>query len=124
MRDSTKLTLRGRVTFPTGSPIPVESGAKLTVELQDTGRVGAPAITIARGTNNVIRFPLSFTIKYLSNQITNPSTYSLHAAIKSKKGELLYTNDVRVGVTLLGNSRTTSVDIPVILVKRKRRNVV
>ncbi|CAF4905826.1 unnamed protein product [Rotaria sp. Silwood1] len=89
------IILTGRVTFPEGSSTPVEPDGKLTVELQDTSRADAPAKVIARGTSKVIKFPVVFGIKYSSNQITPGQLYSLHANIRNKKNELLYTNNVQ-----------------------------
>ncbi|CAF1393483.1 unnamed protein product [Rotaria sp. Silwood1] len=112
------IILTGRVTFPEGSSTPVEPDGKLTVELQDTSRADAPAKVIARGTSKVIKFPVVFGIKYSSNQITPGQLYSLHANIRNKKNELLYTNNVRILVPPLNVDRKKPIEVPVVLVKK------
>jgi len=62
---------------------------------------------------------MAFAVKYSSKQISAGRTYSLRVYIRSKTGKLLYTNDVNVGLTLLGLERTKLIDVPVILVKSK-----
>jgi putative lipoprotein len=114
-----KFTLRGRVIFPNGSRLPIESDAKLTVELQDTSLADAPARVIAQGKGQAIRFPMAFAIKYTSRQVKEGFPYSLRVSIKNKNDELLYTNDKNIRVTPLGPNRTKFIDVPVILVKSK-----
>jgi uncharacterized lipoprotein YbaY len=116
--------MRGRVIFPRGPKCPIESDAKLVVELQDTSMADAPSKVIARGTGKAIRFPMAFAIKYLPSQVAKGYSYSLSVSIRSKTNELLYMNDVHMGVTPLGASRTTTIDVPVILVKRRERKIV
>jgi putative lipoprotein len=118
------LIIRGRVIYPGGSKIPVESGAQLTVELQDTSLADAPAKVIAKGTGKAARFPMAFAIKYLPTQVGSGVTYSLSVTIKNKKNELLYINDMHVQVKPLGDSRTKFIDVPVILVKSRQRKTV
>jgi len=113
------LTLRGRVVFPNGPRIPIESGGKLTVELQDTSLADAPSKVIAQGKGQAIRFPMAFAIKYTSRQILAGARYSLRVSIKNKNDELLYANNVHIEVTPLGPNRTKFIDVPVILVKSK-----
>ncbi|CAF3497216.1 unnamed protein product [Rotaria sp. Silwood1] len=112
-----KLTLRGRVIFPSGSRIPIESDGKLIVELQDTSMADAPARVIAQSIGKAIRFPMAFAIKYSPKQIIPGGFYSLHVTIRNKNDELLYINDVYTRVTPIGLDRTTLIDVPVILVK-------
>ena len=116
-KDNQQFILRGRITFSGASRIPIEKNAKLTVQLQDTSLADAPGKVIAQGTAKVIRFPTVFGIRYSTKQITSGNTYTLHATIKNKKDELLYTNDVQIKITPVGVSRTKSIDVPVILVK-------
>jgi uncharacterized lipoprotein YbaY len=92
---------------------------KLTVELQDTSLADAPAKVIAQGTGKAIRFPMAFAIKYTPQQIIEGLSYSLRVSIKNKNDELLYTNDMHIGVTPIGPNRTKFIDVPVILVKSK-----
>ncbi|CAF3056747.1 unnamed protein product, partial [Rotaria sp. Silwood2] len=119
-KDNQNIILTGRVTFPGGSSTPVEPDGKLTVELQDTSLMDAPAKFIARGTSKVTKFPVAFGMKYSSSQIIPGHTYSLDASIKNKKGELLYTNDVQILVTPLSVSRKKPIEVPVILVKKTK----
>jgi putative lipoprotein len=113
------LTLRGRVVFPTGSNIPIETDGELTVELQDTSLADAPAKVIAKSTGLAIEFPMAFAIKYHPEDIVEGMRYSLQATVRNKKNELLYINSVHVGVMPVGIERTKTIDVPVILVKSK-----
>lgn len=114
-----KLLIRGRVTFPGGSRISIEPGAKLTVKLQDTSLADAPAVVIAQGTGTAKRFPMAFAVRYLPSQVNNQQSYSLSVTIHDKNNQLLYINDVRVSVIPLGINRTKFIDVPVIRVTRK-----
>ncbi|CAF2531536.1 unnamed protein product [Rotaria sp. Silwood2] len=114
------ITLRGRVIFPSGSRMPIESDGTLTVELQDTSLADAPARVIAQGTGKAIRFPMAFAIKYSPKQIIPGSFCSLHVTIRNKNNELLYINDVHIRVNPIGLDRTTFIDVPVILVKNTK----
>lgn len=116
-KDSERLVLRGRVIFPGGSRIPVETGGKLVVKLQDTSLADAPAKVIAKSIGKAIRFPMAFAIKYTPDQVRDGVTYSLQVTIRSATNELLYVNDVNIPVTPLGVERTKLIDVPVILVK-------
>ncbi|CAF3342104.1 unnamed protein product [Rotaria socialis] len=113
-----KLTMRGRIIFPSGLPTPIESDGILQVELQDTSIADAPAKVIARGFGKAIRFPMAFAIKYSPKQIVDGLTYSLRITIRNKNNELLYTNDAHIGVNPIGVGRTTFIDAPVVLVKK------
>lgn len=119
-----KLLIRGRVTFPGGSRISIESGAKLTVKLQDTSLADAPAVVIAQGTGTAKRFPMAFAIRYAPSQINNQRSYSLSVTINDKNNQLLYINDVQVPVIPLGVNRTRFIDVSVIRVKRKEEKFV
>jgi putative lipoprotein len=110
------LTLRGRVLFPTGSNIPIEKDGILTVELQDVSLADAPAKVIAKSIGQAIEFPMAFAIKYQPGDFVDGMRYSLQATIRNKKNDLLYINDVHVGVTPVGVQRTTNIDVPVIFV--------
>ncbi|CAF3531835.1 unnamed protein product [Rotaria sp. Silwood1] len=112
--------MRGRVTFLPSFQIPTESGARLTVALQDTSLADAPAKVIARSISKAIRFPIAFAIKYLPSQISEGRTYSLSATIRDKNNELLYINDVNIRVTPVGPRRTKFIDVPVISVKQTK----
>jgi len=107
------------VTFPSGSKVTIERGSKLTVELQDTSLMDAPAKIIAKGVGTAKRFPMAFVIRYSPSQIKNGKTYSLRVTIKNKKNELLYTNDMHVPIIPSGKNRTKFVTVSVISVKRK-----
>lgn len=111
------MVLRGRVVFPGGSRIPVETGGKLVVQLQDTSLADAPAKVIAKSIGKAIRFPMAFAIKYKPEEVKDGVSYSLQVSIRSSTNELLYTNDVHISVTPLGAERTKLIDVPVILVK-------
>lgn len=119
LQSEEKLIIRGRVTFPGGSRVVLESAAKLTVALQDTSLADAPAVVIAQGTGTARRFPMAFTIRYPPSQVINGKSYSLSVTIKDKNNQLLYINDVYVPVVPLGTNRTRFVDVPVIRIKRK-----
>jgi uncharacterized lipoprotein YbaY len=60
---------------------------------------------------------MAFAIKYRPEQVSEGMSYSLHVSIRNKKNELLYTNDVHIGVKPIGNERTKLIDVPVILVQ-------
>ncbi|UJR37802.1 hypothetical protein I4U23_030493 [Adineta vaga] len=118
-----KLVIRGRVTFPKGSKAPIESGAIVAVELQDTSLADAPAKVIAKGTNKATRFPIAFAIQYSLSQITQGNSYSLSVSIRNKKNELLYVNDVHITIIPTGTKRTKFINVPVILVKKDTTTV-
>lgn len=120
MANDFKLTLRGRVVFPDGSRIPIETGGKLIVELQDTSLADAPASVIGRGIGRAIRFPMAFAVKYSPQLIKPGRTYSLLVTIKNKDDELLYINNEYMAVNPTGILRTAFLDVPVILTKSKR----
>ncbi|CAF2544178.1 unnamed protein product [Rotaria sp. Silwood2] len=110
--------MRGRVTFLPNIKIPTESGARLTVALQDTSLADAPAKTIARSISKAVRFPMTFTIKYSRSQVSEGRTYSLSATVRDKNNELLYINDAHIRVIPVGPRRTKFIDVPVIRVKQ------
>ncbi|CAF1081100.1 unnamed protein product [Rotaria sp. Silwood1] len=114
---SGNFVLTGRVTFPEGSPSPIESDGTLTVELQDISLSDRPARVVATGTSKVIQFPVVFGISYSSSQVVDGHTYALKANIRNKRGELLYTNDIPLRVTLLNIDLRDRIEIPVRLVK-------
>lgn len=113
------MTLRGRVIFQNYPRVSIEPNARLIVELQDTSMADAPARIIGRNIGKAIRFPMAFAIKYDPSQITRGLSYSIHAAIRSKAGALLFINDVHISVTPIGMNRTKFIDVSVIQVKRK-----
>ncbi|CAF1343960.1 unnamed protein product [Adineta steineri] len=113
-----QLALRGRVIFPGGSRLPIESDAVLTVELLDTSLADAPAKTFARSVGKAIRFPMAFALKYSPRIFSDGHSYSIQVTIRNKQNELLYINDVRMEVIPIGADRTKLIDIPVILVKK------
>lgn len=119
-KDGQKVTLRGRVIFPDVPRALVDPEGTLTVELQDTSLLDAPAKVIAKSVGKSIRFPMAFAIKYSSKDVTDGVDYSLRVSIKDKNGDLLYTNDQHIKVTPVGLQRTKLIDAPVILVKSKR----
>lgn len=121
-RKDRKLTLRGRVIFPTGQNIPIEEGGILTVALQDVTIMDTKAKTVGKSIGKAIRFPMAFAIKYKPEDILPGHRYSLSVMIKNDKDELLYTNDMHIGVTPVGDQRTTLINAPVILVKSKKEN--
>ena len=116
-----KMALRGRVVFPEGPRTPVECDGVLEVLLQDTSMADAPAQTVARYLGKAIEFPIHFALKYDPEEVLPGRSYSLRISIRNKKNELLYTNDAHLGVTPVGEERTTFIDTPVILVKRVAR---
>jgi uncharacterized lipoprotein YbaY len=112
------LVLRGRVICSACSLIGSEANAKLVVQLQDTSLADAPALVIAKRAWKVNRFPIAFAIHYSTSKIVYGRIYSLQAMIKNINNELLYINDVHVGVIPMGMNRTKFLDVPVIQVKR------
>ncbi|CAF1059388.1 unnamed protein product [Adineta ricciae] len=113
-------TLRGRVVFPSGSREPVESDGVLTVELQDTSLMDAPAKIIGQGVGKAIRFPMAFAVKFPPKEISKGHSYSLQISIRNKKNELLYVNDFHVSVVPTGANRTKFIDVPVVLVAKSK----
>ncbi|CAF3787965.1 unnamed protein product [Rotaria sp. Silwood1] len=110
--------LTGRVTFPEGSPTPIESDGTLTVELQDISLPDRPPKVVATGTSKVIQFPVVFGISYSSNQIVDKHTYALKANIRNENGELLYTNEVPLRVTSLNVDLDYRIEVPVRLAEK------
>jgi uncharacterized lipoprotein YbaY len=62
---------------------------------------------------------MAFALKYYPEVIVPGHEYSLQVLIRNPAGDLLYINDVHIGVTPSGITRTAFIDVPVILVRRK-----
>ena len=111
--------IRGRIICRRDCDISNEVNANLTVDLQDTSLADAPAVVISRTIGKIVQFPRRFAVKYSASQISDGHTYSLSVTIKNDREELLYINDVHIGVIPLGARRTKFIDVPVIRVKSK-----
>jgi uncharacterized lipoprotein YbaY len=105
----TYYTLSGQIIYPYGSQISIEPDSRLIVELQDL----SVTTIIARKIIPALVFPVIFNISYAWNQITRGHLYVLNARIFNRNDELLFINEKRFEVRLLGAGRTTFIDISV-----------
>jgi len=110
----TYYTLSGQIIYPYGSQISIEPDSRLIVELQDL----SVTTIIARKIIPALVFPVIFNISYAWNQITRGHLHVLNARIFNRNDELLFINEKRFEVRLLGAGRTTFIDISVIAARR------
>jgi uncharacterized lipoprotein YbaY len=75
------------------------------------------ARTIAKRISSAIVFPIIFSISYTSTQIIYQHVYVLNAKIINKHNDILFLNEKRIEVKLLGAGRTQFIDIPVVPVR-------
>jgi hypothetical protein len=106
------------VIYPSGSQISIQPDSQLIIELQDISVTYDLTTTIAQQIINAVVFPIIFSISYTSNQIIHGHLYVLNAKIINKYQDILFVNEKRIEVKLLGAGRTTFIDIPVIPVQR------
>jgi uncharacterized lipoprotein YbaY len=108
--------LDGQVIYSSNSqvPMPIPFDSRLIIELQDISVIHDLATTIAQHTSPAIVFPIIFNIRYAFNQIIRSHVYVLNARIINKNNEILFANQNRIQVKLLGIGRTTFIDIPVV----------
>jgi len=111
-------TIDGQVIYPSSSQILIEPDSELIIELQDISVTNDLVTTIAQQISRAVVFPIIFSISYACNQIIPGHTYVLNAKIINKYDEILFVNEKRITVRLLGAGRTTFIDIPVVPYKR------
>lgn len=112
-------TLYGQVIYPTGSHILIPPNSRIIIQLQDISVADDLVTTIAEYNSKAIVFPIIFNISYTWNKIIHEHAYVIHAKIfNEKNNEILFVNEKRVEVKLLGAGRTRFVDIPVIPLSR------
>ncbi len=107
-------TLNGQVIYPSGSRVSIPSNSQLIIELQDISVTHGLVKTIAQHTSRAIVFPIIFNIRYAFDQIIHSHVHVLNAKIINKDHEILFANQNRIQVKLLGIGRTTFIDIPVL----------
>jgi uncharacterized lipoprotein YbaY len=101
------------VIYPSGSQISIQPDSELIIELQDISITYDLATTIAKHISIAVVFPIIFNISYTSNEIDNGHLHVLNAKIINKYCDILFVNEKRVEVKLLGVGRTTFIDVPV-----------
>jgi len=111
-------TIDGQVIYPSSSQILIEPDSELIIELQDISVTNDLVTTIAQQISRAVVFPIIFSISYACNLIIPGHTYVLNAKIINKYDEILFVNEKRITVRLLGAGRTTFIDIPVVPYKR------
>jgi len=111
-------TMYGQVIYPGGSQISIQPNSQLIIELQDISITYDLAKTIARQISDAVVFPIIFDISYTSNEITYGHLHVLNAKIINKYYDVLFVNEKRIEVKLLGTGRTKFIDIPVVPIKQ------
>ena len=113
------LTLFGQVIYPTGSQISIPPASRLTVELHDMSSTNYFFKAIAQTSIDANVFPIIFNITYVRNEVLPNHIYVLNARIVNRYSNILFINNKRIQVKLLGGGRTTFVDIPVVPISCK-----
>lgn len=108
------LTLFGQVIYPTGSQISIPPASGLIVELYDMSSTNYLFNIIAQTSIDANVFPVIFNITYIRNEVTPNHVYVLNARIVNQYSNILFINNKRIQVKLLGGGRTTFIDIPVV----------
>lgn len=107
-------TIFGQVIYPTGSQISIPPACRLIVELHDISGSNYLFKTIAQTNIDANVFPIIFNITYMRNVVLPNHIYVLNARIVTEYSNILFVNNKRIAVKLLGGGRTTFIDIPVI----------
>ena len=113
--DSDSPQVTGEIVLPEGATVP--DSATITVQVQDTSKADAAAVTIGeqviegRGQQGTIPFAVS----YDSSDIDDRFEYSMRVRIEDEDGSLLFINDTFTPVITRG-SPTTDVVVEVIAV--------
>ena len=109
----------GQVIYPYGSPISIVRGSRLVVELHDISVTDVFSVKIAEQTREAVVFPIVFSIHYNPNDVVHGHLHVLNVRVVNKYDEILFLNEKRIEVRLLGKGRTTFIDVPVIRMMRK-----
>ncbi|MCA9053250.1 MAG: YbaY family lipoprotein [Planctomycetaceae bacterium] len=105
--DSRYSRIDGNITYRENYPLP--QGAMATVELRETLRPGAPAVTIARKEiTNLTTTPIRYVLDYDPSLIDNRRTYALHATITSGTQTLFAT---RSTIPVINNGSLRNVPV-------------
>ncbi|CAF1138851.1 unnamed protein product [Adineta steineri] len=95
------MSATGTVTGKNGCEAATFNGNEiLTVSVQDTARMGAPAITLGQQEITLKKgdkFPINYNVQYNEEEASKVPDYgfTLNARIEDNNGTLLYTNDTR-----------------------------
>jgi uncharacterized lipoprotein YbaY len=112
------LTLDGQVIYPSSSQTSIEPDSRLIVELEDISVTHELRSIIAQQIYEANVFPIIFSISYELNTIMRGHSYVLNAKIINRNDDIMFVNEKRIEVKLLGAGRTTFIDIPVVLFLR------
>ena len=107
------MTIGGQIIYPGGLQTSIEPHSRLILQLKDMSITNYFENIIAEAISKATVFPVIFNISYASDQIIHNHLHVLEAKIVNKYDELLFVNENRVEVKLLGAGRTTFIDIPV-----------
>ena len=83
----------GAILLPEGSILP--DGTVVNIEIQDTSRADAPAVTISALSMEApgVTSPIPFALSLLPDALDEQGDYTLSLRIESADGMLLYIND-------------------------------
>lgn len=112
---SSEAEVTGTVILPDGATVP--EGATINVQIQDTSRADAAAVTIGEqtmaGAGQSSEIP--FAVSYDPQVIDDRFEYTMRVRIEDENGSLLFINDTAIPVITRG-AATENVEIPVIAV--------
>ena len=107
-------SVRGTITYR--ERIALTPDAVVTVQLRDTSYADAAAVLIAEETiSDPGQVPISFDLRYVSDEIDDRNTYSISAIITEGDGRMAFINDTAYDVITRGNPRR--VDMTLVMVE-------
>lgn len=107
-------SVTGTIVLPDGSVLP--DSAEVSVEIQDTSRADALALTVGQSTFTVTDPSVTevpFEVAYDPADIKDAFTYTLNVRIEDEAGDLSFTNDTATPVITNG-APTSDVVVEVI----------
>ena len=97
-----------------GPQTSIEPNSELIVELHDISVKDVFSVKVAEQKRPAVVFPIIFNISYNPEQIILHHVHIINARIVNMYDEIMFVNQKRIEVSLLGNGRTTFIDVPVI----------
>ncbi|CAF1059462.1 unnamed protein product [Adineta ricciae] len=109
-------TLDGQVLYLHGPQTLIEPNSELIVELHDISVKDVFSVKVAEQTRAAVVFPIIFNISYNPERIILHHVHIINVRIVNMYDEIMFVNQKRIEVSLLGHGRTTFIDVPVIRV--------
>lgn len=82
----------------------------------------ALTVKIAEQDREARAFPIVFSIHYNPMKIARGNVHVLNVRVVNRHNEILFVNERRIEVRLLGKGRTTFIDVPVVPIARKEKS--